>query len=56
MQTLSGENKKVAKRGGKVAGDARLNTEKELDRSIVSHKNNIDSNQLTMQENENTNK
>jgi DNA-damage-inducible protein D len=33
------ENKKVAKRGGTVAGKARENTEKELDRSIVSDKN-----------------
>ena len=37
-----GENKKVAKRGGKVAGDARRNTEKELGRSIVSDENNLD--------------
>lgn len=37
-----GENKKVAKRGGKVAGNARLNTEKELGRSIVSNENNLD--------------
>lgn len=36
------ENKKVAKRGGKVAGDARKNTEKELGRSIISDKNNLD--------------
>lgn len=33
------ENKKVAKRGGKVAGNARKNTEKELGRSVVSDKN-----------------
>ena len=37
-----GDNKKVAQRGGKVAGDARLNTEKELGRTIVSDKNNLD--------------
>ncbi|MEA1876531.1 MAG: Bro-N domain-containing protein [Bacteroidota bacterium] len=36
------ENKKVARRGGKVAGDARRNTEKELGRSIISEKNNFD--------------
>ncbi|MEA1986094.1 MAG: Bro-N domain-containing protein [Candidatus Marinimicrobia bacterium] len=36
-----GENKKVAKRGGKVAGDARQNTENELGRSIISNKNNL---------------
>lgn len=33
------ENKKVAKRGGRVAGTARLETEKELGRSVVSNKN-----------------
>ena len=33
------ENKKVAKRGGNVAGIARKQTEKELRRSVVSHKN-----------------
>ena len=33
------ENKKVAKRGGKVAGDARKNTEKEIGRSIISEEN-----------------
>lgn len=33
------ENKKVAKRGGKVAGNARENTEKELGRSIMSNEN-----------------
>ncbi len=36
------ENKKVARRGGKVAGDARESTEKELGRSIISDKNNLD--------------
>lgn len=35
-------NKNVAKRGGKVAGDARESTEKELGRSIISDKNNLD--------------
>ncbi|MDD2214954.1 MAG: BRO family protein [Bacteroidales bacterium] len=33
------ENKKVAKRGGNVAGIARKQTEKELGRSVVSRKN-----------------
>lgn len=33
------ESKKVAKRGGNVAGIARKQTEKELGRSVVSHKN-----------------
>ncbi len=36
------ENKNVAQRGGKVAGDARRNTEKELGRSVISDKNNLD--------------
>ena len=33
------KNKKVAQRGGKVAGNARKETEKELGRSIISNKN-----------------
>ena len=33
------DNKKVAKRGGTVAGNARKDTEKELGRSIVSEEN-----------------
>ncbi len=33
------ENKQVAKRGGRVAGTARKNTEKELGRSTISKKN-----------------
>lgn len=33
------ENKKVANRGGSVAGNARKETEKELGRSIISNKN-----------------
>ena len=33
------ESKKIAKRGGKVAGNARKETEKELGRSIVSSEN-----------------
>lgn len=36
------ENKNVAQRGGKVAGNARENTEKELGRSVISEKNNLD--------------
>jgi len=38
-----GENKNVAKRGGKVAGNARKETEKELGRSIISDNNFLDS-------------
>ena len=33
------KNRKVARRGGGVAGTARRETEKELRRSIVSHEN-----------------
>jgi len=33
------ENKKVARRGGKVAGNARKDTEKELGRSVISNEN-----------------
>ncbi len=33
------QNKKVARRGGKVAGNARKETEKELGRSVISKKN-----------------
>ena len=33
------KNRKVAKRGGKVAGSARKETEKELGRSIVTSNN-----------------
>ncbi len=33
------ENKKVAQRGGKVAGDARKNTEKEIGRSVITEDN-----------------
>ena len=33
------ENKKVAKRGGRAAGKARKETEKELGRSVISDKN-----------------
>ncbi len=46
-----GGNQSVARRGGKVAGDARRNTEKELGRSIISDKNNLDMDaQLKMEE------
>lgn len=33
------KNKKVAERGGRVAGNARKQTEKEIGRSVVSQKN-----------------
>ena len=33
------ENKQVAGRGGKVAGNARKDTEKELGRSVISNEN-----------------
>jgi hypothetical protein len=33
------KNKKVAKRGGGVAGKARNETEKELGRSVITNKN-----------------
>lgn len=46
-----GKNKKVAKRGGKVAGNARIETEKELGRSIVSENNFLGSgNKLNIEE------
>lgn len=35
------DNKKVARRGGKVAGNARKDTEKELGRSIISKTNHL---------------
>jgi len=37
------ENKKVAQRGGKVAGNALKETEKELGRNVISDKNFLDS-------------
>ncbi|MCP4683575.1 MAG: Bro-N domain-containing protein [Desulfobacterales bacterium] len=40
------ENKNVAKRGGKVAGNARKEAEKELGRSVISKKNFLDNEQL----------
>ncbi len=36
------QNKKVARRGGKVAGNARKETEKELGRSVISKQNLLD--------------
>jgi len=46
------KSKEIAKRGGKVAGDARRSTEKELGRSIISDKNNLDfgQNKLELEE------
>jgi DNA-damage-inducible protein D len=35
------KNKQVAKRGGKVAGGARIATEKELKRSVISSDNHL---------------
>jgi len=35
------ENKKAAKRGGKVAGNARKETEKEIGKSIISNQNSL---------------
>jgi hypothetical protein len=46
------ENRKVAKRGGKVAGNARKETEKELKRSIVSKDNFLDLNNKLQIDNE----
>ena len=40
------ENKKVAKRGGRVAGVARKETEKELGRSVISKKNYLEFGQV----------
>jgi hypothetical protein len=44
-----GENQSVAWRGGKVAGDARESTEKELGRSVVSSKNSLKDRQLEIE-------
>ena len=45
------KNKKVAQRGGKVAGNALKETEKELGRNVITDKNNLDSdNQLKLDE------
>ena len=38
------ENKKVAKRGGTVAGNARKETEKELGKSVISKENYLGNN------------
>lgn len=35
------ENKRVAARGGKVAGNARKETEKELEKSVISRENHL---------------
>ena len=48
-----GENKGVAKRGGKVAGNARKETEKELGRSIISNKNFLENDNQSKLENNN---
>ncbi len=40
------KSKNVAKRGGKVAGNVRKETEKELGRSVISNKNYIENNDL----------
>ena len=46
-----GKNKEVAKRGGKVAGNALKETEKELGRNVISDKNNLDTDaQLKLEE------
>ena len=46
-----GENKNVARRGGKVAGNALKETEKELGRNVISDKNNLDTDgQLKLEE------
>lgn len=45
------KNKKVAQRGGKVAGNALKETEKELERNVISNKNFLDTdNQLKLDE------
>lgn len=44
------ENKKVAKRIGKVAGEARKGTEKEIGRKVVSDKNYLDLNDRQIEE------
>ena len=42
------DSKDVAKRGGKVAGNARRETEDELGRSVVSKKNFLNNNDLPL--------
>jgi prophage antirepressor-like protein len=44
------DNQSVAWRGGKVAGDARESTEKELGRSVISTKNNLNARQLKIED------
>ncbi len=44
------ENKNVAKRGGRVAGNARKETEKELGRSVISDKNFLDKGKLKIED------
>jgi len=44
------DNQLVAWRGGKVAGDARESTEKELGRSVISSKNNLNARQLEIED------
>ncbi len=46
------KNKKVAKRGGSVAGKARKETEKELGRSVITNKNFLPANSKTKSNNE----
>jgi len=48
------ENKNVAKRGGKVAGNARKETEKELKRSVISDKNFLNNENLIIDNEEET--
>ena len=43
------ENKKVAERGGSVAGNARKQAEKEIGRSVVSSKNYLPRRQAGLQ-------
>ncbi len=43
------KNKNVARRGGKVAGNARKETEKEIGRNVVSKKNYLDNEQNTIE-------
>jgi prophage antirepressor-like protein len=44
------DNQSVAWRGGKVAGDARESTEKELGRSVISTTNNLNARQLKIED------
>lgn len=46
------DNRKVAKRGGKVAGNARKETEKELGRSVVSSNNFLENTGIAPEESE----